>query len=68
MKEKTFLIVLALFILAGCSRTSDNKLANNKPSLFCDEKCETKDKQGNLTCKLTSPELQKRKEIIFSDS
>ena len=66
MKRKIFFIALATFVFTSCSNKSESKLADRKTSLFCNDKCETKDKQGNLTCKLTTPELQKRKATVLT--
>ena len=66
MKRIIIVIGLTLFILTGCMNKSDQKISDNKTSLFCNDKCEANEKQGNLTCKLTAPEMQKRKATVLA--
>ncbi len=39
--------------------------AQTKSKAVCTDDCEAKNKKGELTCKLTSPELRKRKETVI---
>jgi len=39
--------------------------AQTKSKSICTDDCEAKNKKGELTCKLTSPELKKRKKTII---
>ncbi len=43
--------------------TITNALTKSKS--VCTEECEAKNKNGELTCKLTTPELRKRKETVI---
>lgn len=54
------LIIFIIFTVLSCS----NK--ENKTSSICGDKCEAKNKSSKITCKLTSPELQKRKETVLA--
>ena len=40
-------------------------LTNGQRKSICADDCEAKNKKGELTCKLTSPELRKRKETVI---
>ena len=39
--------------------------AQTKSKSVCTDDCEAKNKKGELSCKLTSPELRKRKETVI---
>jgi len=41
-------------------------LADNKTASVCSDDCNAKSKTGELSCKLTTPELQKRKETVLA--
>ena len=73
MKLITIFFVLAIFILTACNN-SDNGTANksamtldkDKSTSICSDDCKAKSKSGQLACKLTTPELQKRKETVIA--
>jgi len=67
-------IILAFFsviLFSGCSH-HENQITENKPdstkksSMLCDDDCMAKSKSGTLVCKLTTPELQKRRETVIA--
>ena len=69
MKKSIVIIAFSVFVFFGCndnsSRQQGRALAsgeskNSKCSVFC------KAKSTDLSCKLTTPELQKRKETVLA--
>ena len=72
MKQAFLITILASYILAGCDIAG--KPAENKSSATMDKKgsasicsdgCKAESQTGTLACKLTTPELQKRKATIL---
>jgi hypothetical protein len=64
----SFLIFTAVIFLMGiisCKENSSKKVTENKATSICSDKCEAKNKSSKLSCKLTTPELQKRKETVL---
>ena len=59
--QKIILIILTAFAITGCK---DSK--NNLTAFACTASCKAKSKTGPVSCKLTSPELQKRKETVLA--
>jgi hypothetical protein len=55
----------ACFLFYSCSKSKTTE-AGNVSSLECSADCMTKGKSGELTCKLTSPELQRRRETVIA--
>lgn len=55
MKQKFLLTALSLLTIFGCQDAS-----------VCSEKCRAKSSTTGLACKLTAPELQKRKATIVA--
>lgn len=61
--KQTFLILAAALMFAGCSTKTETKMTNDKSAAVCSEECEP---GKNLTCKLTSRELQERRETVLT--
>src|SRR5690606_37861110 len=71
-KITTFLTLIIL-TLTACNNsdksTTNNKtmIANNKTTTStCSDNCKAQNKTRELSCKLTTPELQKRKETVIA--
>lgn len=63
MVRSIFLMCLPALILSGCK----NELGADKLSFsLCSDECKAKSANGVMACKLTSPELQKRKETVLA--
>ena len=66
MKRTVFFIGLTIFIFSKCTNKPDKRIVESKALSTCEDMCETKDKPANLTCKLTTSELQQRKATVLS--
>ncbi len=72
MKNIATILTLAILTLTACNNS--DKTANNKTmtadkettASTCSDNCKAKSKTNELSCKLTSPELQKRKETVIA--
>ena len=65
MKQIFVSIILTTLALISCQDNSSERIKDNKTDSFCSDKCEAKNKTSELSCKLTTPELQKRKATIL---
>jgi hypothetical protein len=45
---------------------AQDKAKTSKSSSICSDDCESKNKKGELTCKLTTPELTERKATVIA--
>ena len=54
-------LIISIFATCRCDTKTD---ATGKP--VCSDNCNTKIKNADLSCKLTTPELQKRKETVLA--
>ena len=64
MVWKFIFIIFTIVCVIGCN--DDKEKLISKSSLTCSDKCISKSKTGELACKLTSSELQKRKSTVIS--
>lgn len=72
MKNIATILTLAILTLTACNNS--DKTANNKTmtadkettTSTCSDNCKAKNKTNELSCKLTTPELQKRKETVIA--
>ena len=62
---KNIIYALTLFTFVSCQDKPSSKMADNKTSSLCTDKCEAKNNSTNLTCKLTSAEMQKRRTTVL---
>ena len=73
MKQILILLIIAILTLLSCNHSekiSDNKssvIASKEHKSICTKACKAKNKISELSCKLTTPELQKRKETVLKD-
>ena len=64
---KIILTGLVALFLSGCQQAESQKGASAGKSVsICSKECQASNTSGVLTCKLTSPELQKRKETVLA--
>jgi hypothetical protein len=65
MNEKIKIFLLSILLLSGCTNSSNKSEESN--STFCkDTNCNKgKTTDTNVACKLTTPELQKRKATVL---
>ena len=61
MKRTFLIIILTIFIMTSCKNSG--KLAKTS---VCPDNCKAKSQTSELSCKLTTPELQKRKETVLA--
>jgi hypothetical protein len=60
MRKISMLSLIACFLIASCANEKSEKSGN------CGVECLAANKSGELSCKLTTPELQKRKETVLA--
>src|SRR5256885_16295968 len=60
------MIRIILIITISLSIPSCNNPKDKKVTSVCSDNCKAKSKTSELSCKLTSPELQKRKETVLA--
>lgn len=70
MKAKFLILILSVLVLISCNnsgKSTDKNSLSDKNSKFsiCSDDCKAKSKSSDLSCKLTSPELQKRKSTVL---
>ncbi|WP_395048055.1 hypothetical protein [Flavobacterium sp.] len=62
-----FIVILFSFVgLFGCQNNKSDIKPTGETSSLCSDKCEAKNGSNQLSCKLTSPEMQKRKETVLA--
>ena len=67
MNKITSLILIISSLISGCGNSkNENQVSENKALLPCSDECMAKSKTGELKCKLTSVELQKRREGVLA--
>lgn len=59
------LTLVAVFLM-GCGGKSAPRSEEKKPSAFCNDKCEAKPGSKELSCRLTTPELDQRKATVLA--
>lgn len=70
--SKTTLLICTFSTLTGLNATaqdtdSPTKAENNRQQgVACDDSCRAQNSTTEMTCKLTSPELRKRKETVIA--
>lgn len=58
----------AVLVNSGCNNCEQSATPEGKStSMVCSDECQAKSKSGELTCKLTSPELQQRKATVITN-
>jgi hypothetical protein len=63
----SFMLVFLALTIYGCSQKKSTKTTMSKEKeTACSDDCTAKNKVGQLTCKLTTPELRKRKETVIA--
>jgi hypothetical protein len=66
MRKLTFIILSALAV-CSCNNSKNNKMTTaDKSTSVCSDDCEAKSKSSNLSCKLTTAELQQRKITVLA--
>lgn len=73
MKYTILTTILTAFVLTSCNnidKSTDKKslatMDSNEKKSVCSDDCKAKNKTSELSCKLTTPELQKRKETVLA--
>ena len=62
MKHVSILLISMVLIMMSCNNSSRK---SDKSKSICTSACKAKNKTSELSCKLTTPELQDRKETIL---
>ncbi len=66
MLRKHILIILISVTICSCNNAKERKMsAGSKNTSLCSEECQAKS-NSEISCKLTTPELQKRKETVLA--
>ncbi len=67
MKHQLIFFLFIAFTFTSCNNAKNNKMtADNKTTDACaDDCCKAKNSSTNLSCKLTSAEMQKRKATVL---
>lgn len=61
------ILLLAAMVHTGCNNCEESTSVNGKTtSMVCSDDCKAKSKSGEMTCKLTSSELQARKATVLN--
>ena len=69
--KNSLLVVLMILIFSSCSR-QDARTAKSSSdstqtsSMLCDDDCMSKNSKAELKCKMTTEELQKRRETVLA--
>ncbi len=66
MKKILLTLLVCHFCLLGCQQKSTEEKSDKKGASICDDKCQATNKDKTLACKLSSPEMQKRKETVLA--
>lgn len=72
MKKIATFLTLTILTLTACNNpdktTSNKTMTKDKETTTstCSDNCKAKNKTNELSCKLTTPELQKRKETVIA--
>ena len=60
-------VTISILLICGCSQNQSKRPTMNKQKeTICSDDCKAKNKTSQISCKLTSPELQKRKETVIA--
>jgi hypothetical protein len=66
MKVKHLFYMAICWLMISCGQNSATQTSTEKKGFsVCSDNCEAKSKSTNISCKLTSPELQKRRETVL---
>ena len=67
MRLKNLVIILLVVAICSCNNSKQSKIAmdKEKSDSFCSDGCQAKS-NSEISCKLTTPELQKRKETVLA--
>lgn len=65
MKYKLTTIILTTITIFSCQDKSSKMTGETKTEMSCSDNCKAKSKTTELTCKLTSAEMQKRKATVL---
>jgi hypothetical protein len=71
MKNIATILTLTILTLTACNNSDKATMKNEtmtaeKETSTCSDNCKAKNKTTQLSCKLTTPELQKRKETVIA--
>ena len=61
----TILITFTVLTIISCNNSNDNKMSDNKTTSICSDDCKAKNNSTDFSCKLTSAEMQKRRETVL---
>lgn len=66
MRKIILILTISFFSLLSCQQKLKNVATDKKNTSVCTDKCQAKNKDTSLACKLSSPELLKRKETVLT--
>jgi len=73
MKRTTFFLILTALTILSCNNSDKSvdqqsltTMETKEKTSICSADCKAKSKTGELSCKLTTPEMQKRKETVLA--
>lgn len=67
LKAQALTLLFSMFTVCACSQSQPTKNTMNKQQKeVCSDECKAQNKTAQMSCKLTTPELQKRKETVIA--
>lgn len=67
IKVKALTLLFTMFAICDCSQSQSTKNKKNKQQKpFCSDNCTAKNESTGMSCKLTTPELNKWKETVIA--
>jgi hypothetical protein len=67
LKTQALTLLFSMLTVCACSQSKSTKDTMNKQQeTVCSDDCKAQNKTGQMSCKLTTPELQKRKETVIA--
>jgi len=64
-RQTLILIALTTFAILSCSNPNYGQIKNDDKKATCSSSCKPKSNANDLSCKKTTPEVQKRKEAVL---
>lgn len=67
MKGRLLIITFMALTITSCYNSKEkNMTKDNEATSVCSDDCKAKSKSDDLSCKLTTPELQKRRQTVLA--
>lgn len=67
LKAQALTMLFSMFAICACSQTQSKKdVMSQQQKTVCSDDCKAQNKTGQMACKPTTSELQKRKETVIA--